>query len=156
MLLHTCDLLLAYLKIVSMFKNRLEVVENLMQIMHITLLFMCKYRWLTFQVWFWLFWTFCVSGFFLRNRVATLVWCDVHCIQWCHSWAQLGGGRVLPEFSNSGNIIYHVPPHFSPKVSQYIDFTSSCLPQILQQICAHGATTSPSVFPLNLVFFNFI
>jgi len=52
MLLHTCDLLLAYLKIVSMSKNRLEVVENLMQIMHITLLFMCKYRWLTFQVWF--------------------------------------------------------------------------------------------------------
>jgi len=26
-----------------MFKNRLELVENMMQIMHITLVFMCKY-----------------------------------------------------------------------------------------------------------------
>jgi len=25
-----------------MFKNRLEIVKNLMQIMHITLIFMCK------------------------------------------------------------------------------------------------------------------
>jgi len=44
MLLHTFDLLLAYLYIVSMLKNRLELVESLMQIMHITLIFMCKYR----------------------------------------------------------------------------------------------------------------
>jgi len=27
-----------------MFKNTLEFVKNLMQIMHITLFFMCKYR----------------------------------------------------------------------------------------------------------------
>jgi len=27
-----------------MFKNRLELVENMMQIMHIPLMFMCKYR----------------------------------------------------------------------------------------------------------------
>jgi len=27
-----------------MFKNRLELVENMMQLMHITLMFMCKYR----------------------------------------------------------------------------------------------------------------
>jgi len=36
MLLHTFDLLLAYLYIVSMFKNRLELVKSLMQIMHMT------------------------------------------------------------------------------------------------------------------------
>ena len=44
MLLHTFDMLLACLYIVSMLKNRLELVESLMQIMHITLIFMCKYR----------------------------------------------------------------------------------------------------------------
>jgi len=44
MLLHTFHLLLAYLYIVSMFKNRLELVKSLMQIMHITLIFMCKYH----------------------------------------------------------------------------------------------------------------
>jgi len=44
MLLHTFDLLLAYLQIVSMFKNRLELVKNMMQIIHITLSVMCKYR----------------------------------------------------------------------------------------------------------------
>jgi len=27
-----------------MFKNRLGLVKNLMQIMHVTLIFMCKYR----------------------------------------------------------------------------------------------------------------
>jgi len=26
-----------------MFKNRLELIKNMMQIMHITLMFMCKY-----------------------------------------------------------------------------------------------------------------
>jgi len=51
-LLHTFVLLLAYLYIVSMFKNRLKLVKSLMQIMHITLIFMCKYRQRTFQVWF--------------------------------------------------------------------------------------------------------
>ena len=45
MLLHTFDLLLAYLQIVCiMFENRLELVKNMLQIMHITLTFMCKYR----------------------------------------------------------------------------------------------------------------
>jgi len=46
MLLHTFDFLLASLYIVSMFKNthRPELVKSLMQIMHITLIFMCKYR----------------------------------------------------------------------------------------------------------------
>jgi len=47
MLLHTFGLLLAYLQsvIVSMVKNRLELVKNMLQIlMHITLIFMCKYR----------------------------------------------------------------------------------------------------------------
>jgi len=34
------------------FENRLGLVENLMQIMHIILIFMCKYRWRKFQVWF--------------------------------------------------------------------------------------------------------
>jgi len=37
MVLHTFDLLLAHLLIVSMLKYRLELVENMMQIMHITL-----------------------------------------------------------------------------------------------------------------------
>jgi len=39
-------LLLAYLLcvIVGMFKNRLELVKNMLQIMHITLIFMFKYR----------------------------------------------------------------------------------------------------------------
>jgi len=27
-----------------MFKNRLELVKSMMQILHITLIFMCKYR----------------------------------------------------------------------------------------------------------------
>jgi len=27
-----------------MFKNRLELVKNLMQVMHIALIFLCKYR----------------------------------------------------------------------------------------------------------------
>jgi len=27
-----------------MFKNRLELVKNMLQLMHITLIFMCKYR----------------------------------------------------------------------------------------------------------------
>jgi len=46
MLLQTFDLLLAYLQIVivSIFKNRLELVKNIMQIMYITLILMCKYR----------------------------------------------------------------------------------------------------------------
>jgi len=38
-----------------MFKNRLELVKNMMQMMHITLILMCKYRWRTFHVWFRLF-----------------------------------------------------------------------------------------------------
>jgi len=67
MLLHTFDLLLAYLQIVCiMFENRLELVKNMMQIMHITLIRMFKYRERTFQVWFRLFSTFCISGFFSR------------------------------------------------------------------------------------------
>jgi len=37
MLLHAFDLLLAYLNIVSMFKNRRELVKSLMQIMHCVL-----------------------------------------------------------------------------------------------------------------------
>jgi len=41
MLLHTFYLLLAYWYIVSMFKNRLELDKNLMQIMHITIKFVC-------------------------------------------------------------------------------------------------------------------
>jgi len=35
MSLHAFDLLLAYLQIVIIFKNRPELVKNLMQIMHI-------------------------------------------------------------------------------------------------------------------------
>jgi len=38
-----------------MFKNRLELVKNMMQIIHITVIFMCKYRQRAFQVRFWLF-----------------------------------------------------------------------------------------------------
>jgi len=44
MLLRAFDLLLVYLQIVSIFKNRIELVKNLVQIMHITLNVMCKYR----------------------------------------------------------------------------------------------------------------
>jgi len=44
MLLHTFYLLLGYLSIVGMFKNILELTKNLKQIMHITLIFMYKYR----------------------------------------------------------------------------------------------------------------
>jgi len=44
MLLHTFDLLLGHLYIVNMFKNRVELVISLLQIMHITLIFMCKYH----------------------------------------------------------------------------------------------------------------
>ena len=65
-------------------QNRLELVKSLMQSPHITLIFMCKKR--IFQVWVWLFWTFCMSVvfiifcfffkvdscFFVHNRVATL------------------------------------------------------------------------------------
>jgi len=43
MSLHTFHLLQAYLYNGSMFKNRLELVNNLLQIMHITLIFMCQY-----------------------------------------------------------------------------------------------------------------
>jgi len=55
MLLHTFDLLLAYLQIVSMLKNRFELVKNMMQIIHITFIFICKYQKCAFQVWFGLF-----------------------------------------------------------------------------------------------------
>jgi len=43
MLLHIFHLLLAYLKIISMFNNTLELVKNMMQIMHIILIFICKH-----------------------------------------------------------------------------------------------------------------
>jgi len=69
-----------------MFKNKLELVKNMMQTMHITLIFMCKYRQRTFKFGFDFFQTFCMSGViyyflvffkvdsgvFLHNRVATL------------------------------------------------------------------------------------
>jgi len=44
MLRQAFSLLLAYLQIVSkpMFKNRFELVKNMMQIMRITLILMCK------------------------------------------------------------------------------------------------------------------
>jgi len=81
----------------------------MMQTMHITLIFMCKYRQRAFQVWFWLFsnilclgffiifWGFCKghSGVFLHNRVATLMANDRRIKHKLLCWIEFNLRRLL-------------------------------------------------------------
>jgi len=72
----------------------------------------------------------------------------------CASMDAIRGGRVPPTFSDSGDIICYVP-HMIPigLVIQYIGFTPTCPPHILQQNCAHvckGVCFLEPRFPVGL------